>query len=592
MRRPAAEAAGKPSKLRVLALNRGNLRAYGRRAAVQELNALVMFMELDLPSMNKRSVQERLLDRTLRLLNKTCTSEPERSKFARAVHKWVSNGGQLPEGLRQIDGSSGVHNVLVDAGSTDAAAQSCAESPLPQHTVLEASFVLQSKAFMLTHNSRSFTADTWGEYREWAQQLFADLKAKAWAACLEESCGTTASASVILKVFHGHVYLFWDAAAAGVHMENLDRLAFQGVKPRVDKCMAGTNNRSPRKSALHGLWYVSVMKKGTFASDSNLAPWRDYKPLVPWLVGLWADHKLTDDQFAAFSLEFRVGHSSRRRDVSDVSRDTKHAVVAKHVAKELAELEDSGNKMDFKSFDLVNRFVALFQQAAWRRPMLIIVGGSNLGKSMLAAHVLAKVGEVVKAPSFLEVTVEADDVLDLSAFDLIKHSGVLFDGVGDVLTLKKQRESLQGRPKICHGGKSATMMYAYPFTLSRRAVVVTMDLSAKHLPMLKTDHWLSNDKNCMVLYLDGPSWVTTSFATVALPVSPEDAMRSWSVADLCRFLEERDLCGPANHLANQGVNGSDFYELTADELIDQVRVTPFVAKKLVSARDSFLKSND
>ena len=35
------------------------------------------------------------------------------------------------------------------------------------------------------------------------------------------------------------------------------------------------------------------------------------------------------------------------------------------------------------------------------------------------------------------------------------------------------------------------MMYAYPFTLARRAVVATMDLSARNLHLLRTDHWLS-----------------------------------------------------------------------------------------------------
>lgn len=332
------------------------------------------------------------------------------------------------------------------------------------------------------------------------------------------------------------------------------------------------------------------MKDGTIASDSNLIPWRDYRPLVPWLMGLWVDHKLSDEKFMALSSQFRSGHANRRRDLLDVVRDKKHALVSEHVAQELAELERSGSKKDFKVFEVVEEFVELFRHAAWRRPMLLIVGGSGFGKSMLAAHIMTKVGELVQAPGFLEITVEDDEVLDLAGLDLTSHAGVVFDGVGDVLTLKNHRETLQGRPKVCSGGKSSTMMYSYPFTLSRRAVVITMDLSAKRLPLLKTDHWLSNSKNCMVLHLTEPSWIGGSIVGSVTPVSPRDVLEQLSVAELSRFLEERDLSGPAAHLATQGVNGKDFLNLTKEEFIQDVRVTPFVANKSMSVRESFLRS--
>ena len=95
-----------------------------------------------------------------------------------------------------------------------------------------------------------------------------------------------------------------------------------------------------------------------------------------------------------------------------------------------------------------------------------------------------------------EITVEEDSTLDLSSFDIRKHAGVLLDGVADALVLKKNREALQGRTKLCKGGKSNTMMYAYPYTLCRRGVVATFDLSASNLDMFETDHRLSNERNC------------------------------------------------------------------------------------------------
>ena len=86
---------------------------------------------------------------------------------------------------------------------------------------------------------------------------------------------------------------------------------------------------------------------------------------------------------------------------------------------------------------------------------------------------------------FLELTVEADKQMDLADFDLREHAGILLDGVGDAMFLHEHREALQGRPKECKEGKSATMMYSYPFTLCRRAVVATFDLAASNLALFK-----------------------------------------------------------------------------------------------------------
>ena len=183
------------------------------------------------------------------------------------------------------------------------------------------------------------------------------------------------------------------------------------------------------------------------------------------------------------------------------------------------------------------------------------------------------------------MTVEDDANLDLSEFNVARHAGVILDGAGGVLLLKRHRETLQGRPKKCRGGKSTTMMYSYEFTLCRRAVIVTLDLSANNLHLLKEDHWLSNPKNVLVLRLDEPAW-TTGEATG--PAETND-MATWAVADLARWLEAHDMAGPATHFRSQGVNGGDFLAFTtADELAHDLRTTPFVAKKVLRLRDAHL----
>lgn len=159
-----------------------------------------------------------------------------------------------------------------------------------------------------------------------------------------------------------------------------------------------------------------------------------------------------------------------------------------HVSAEASRLKDCVYPV--KTFPEVEEFVAQFSADAHRRAMLAIVGGTRLGKSMLGAAILRRIAEKLALPTFLEITVEGNDTLDLSDFDHTSHGGILLDGVGDAYFLHRHREVLQGRAKKCKGGQSATMVYSYPYTLSRRAVTATFDLSAPHLSVLpKTIGW-------------------------------------------------------------------------------------------------------
>ena len=72
--------------------------------------------------------------------------------------------------------------------------------------------------------------------------------------------------------------------------------------------------------------------------------------------------------------------------------------------------------------------------------------------------------------------------------------------------LNHHREDLQGRSKLSKGGRSGTMIYAYPFTLARRAAVATLDLGAQNLAAFTDDHWLSNNTHVIGLWFRGEAW--------------------------------------------------------------------------------------
>ena len=272
---------------------------------------------------------------------------------------------------------------------------------------------------------------TWNAYRTWVRRLGLRFGATAWAACLERSEHAAQAGERI----HGHVYLLWEDGA-GIHLENLEPLEFEGVRPRVDRCVQVANGKCLRTAALHGYWYVTVSKAGTLHADSSWKPWKDYQPLVCWLTGLWDAGKLSHKEYEALSCDFRGGHAKRVRDIQEVERTERERAVSALVAQELAALEDSNALLPFRHFPEVDRFIQSFTQKLWRRPVLVIVGGTNMGKSILAAHVLTEIGKVLSLPSFLEVTVENDEVLDVSEMDVRLHSGVLLDGgVREVIVL-------------------------------------------------------------------------------------------------------------------------------------------------------------
>jgi hypothetical protein len=60
------------------------------------------------------------------------------------------------------------------------------------------------------------------------------------------------------------------------------------------------------------------------------------------------------------------------------------------------------------------------------------------------------------------------------------------------------------------------------------------------------------------------------------------------VEETVSFLRGCDLEGPAATCYTSAVAGADLVRITQEELISDVKLTPFAAKKIVNARDRFL----
>ena len=459
------------------------------------------------------------------------------------------------------------------------------QSVVPQHKLLLPVFILKSKAFMLTYNHDTWDHTVWRRFEAWLRQLRREIGARAWAGCLEE---TPSSARSV----HLHAYLLW-TDGVGVYMRNTDKLVFENVRPRVDKCTATGKTLASHHAALHGLWYVTVKKAGTLFAATNHAPGKNYTVPAAWVTGLWRQGKLGHDAYLQMSSALRENHFRRKRDVHEVLRDEKAAAMMTHVQSALAALQASGARRPVKTYPLVEAFVESFRMGhAWRRPILAILGSSHLGKSMLAGEVLQRVGRALGLHSFAEVTVEEDQHLDVSDFALERDAGILLDGLADVAILSKHREALQGRPKAAKAARSATGMYAFPFTLHRRAVVATMDRSARNLHLFETDHWLSNPDNVLVLRLAGPSFLAPgdTVAQGLVEAAPSQELASWTPSRLGAWLRCEHLHAPADIFERNGVTGQDFATMTEEDLTDGLRVLPWAAAKVLRLRGALVAS--
>jgi hypothetical protein len=544
----------------------GNARSMLRRKALGSLNKLAE--EIGATTISAKTAKAKRVEKLIKVLQRRLAAPTDVERLREAALSWVANGGRL-EGKLLIAPTSCTGD---DAPDVEEATEGTLAF-VPRHKVLVSGFRLRSRAFMLTYNSKAFRKEWWTKFKAFIVSVAQKFTATAWAACVEKSSASLA------RRYHGHAYFFW-LGGEELCFRDLEPFVFEDIHPRVDVCYV-TNPSAFRAAAEHGLWYVAIMKLGTLAADTN---WRKYTPKKEWLVKLWEDKKLTHDQFEAFSAEFRGGHSARMRDLEAVRRTERSLNVVSHVAREVQLLEDAKIVRPAKVFPEVEHYVSFFapETILCRRPLLAIIAGTNSGKSLLGADVLKRIAKLVGVESFLEVTVEGDGYLDLSRFDVARDAGVLLDGVGDASLLASNREVLQGRAKVCQGGKSATMMYAYDYTLTRRAVVATFDLSAKNLDLFQTHHWLSDPANVVVFNLKTSAWVG---GPDVIAVVPSSNMRTWDVDAVVAWLTRHGMCTAAAIFHANAVDGVDLMSFKhAAHMEKGLRLTPFLAAKIMKLR--------
>ena len=155
----------------------GNARNLRRRSAVGLLNVLAEEVGVkNVPVKSSSSLVEKLARR----LEPRCQSGDLLGRLRAAVAKFLDNGGKFSTPVLRDDGTAVATDDADDADGD-------APPPLQRHRLFKPGFQLNTKAFMLTFNSESFTESDWPQFRKWVKDKRGELGARRWAACLEVS---------------------------------------------------------------------------------------------------------------------------------------------------------------------------------------------------------------------------------------------------------------------------------------------------------------------------------------------------------------------------------------------------------------------
>ena len=95
-----------------------------------------------------------------------------------------------------------------------------------------------------------------------------------------------------------------------------------------------------------------------------------------------------------------------------------------------------------------------------------------------------------------------------------------------------------------------------------------------------------------MLRLSGPAWQGAAVAASRAVLSrPEDQVASWDVKAVASWMEAGDAHGIAAVFRANGVCGLDLLSFQDERTLAQdLRLTPFAARKVLLLRDAFLSS--
>ena len=474
----------------------------------------------------------------------------------------------------------------------------------PQDEASQKYFRIQATAVLLTYNSFADLA-VWERFK-----TFVTANRKRWKVLYY--CATMELC--LSKKRHIHLMLqFLKKMNTNSH-----DFEFEGKKPNcrvnrnnlhVDYCGEGTGGNCPQKSFDRGFFYVFADKIGTCRDASGaICVWGNYAPvwtslrltyqvMAPWIDKLWTQRKLSHAVYDTYVVDVRQGVPMRRRNLREV-------MAAEDERADQAELE--ANVKRIRGDETLHRGMkpsVLADLRPWRDQflvdnhrfsLLLILAPSFCGKTELATALFhnALVCDVGQLVDFFPDA--------LRRFQRGKHDAIVLDDVRDLAFLVRQQHVFQSKyQKTTEFAQTPGGVCSYNKYLYRVPFIATANYSTINLHLLDTDDYLSRRQNCHVYKLTEPPFEGAAAAAESPPLeltatpaaTPAEIMGSWSVAATACWLEKVELLGAAAAARDNGIAGADLLVAIEDTFVSDLRLTPFLAKKIIKARDAYLAQN-
>ena len=362
---------------------------------------------------------------------------------------------------------------------------------------------IKAQGVMLTYNGMQDQAQ-WNRLVQFFSVNGQKFRVKHWCATLEMCAdGVT---------LHAHVYLQF-------HKEmdiTTVRFCFEGIAPRADQndyLGEGINCKRAQESMNRGFFYVWADKIGTVRDAAgnpcvagNYMPcWTQckFKYVVRgrWADSLWKAHKLTHDTYEAYLFHTRDGVVTRKRNLDAVREEEKRQ--RQKVTRDERIERIRGNGQIFKPFPVIPEAVAwlaCFLKEAVRYPIMIVHGRSRAGKTEWAKSLFKRplqvnIGNLQTFPNAMR------------AFDRDVHDGIVLDDVRDCRFLVDAQDKLQGTyDRVVEFASTQGGQCAYEHDLSAIPIVVTINDSTLNMDLLRTDDWLGNVDNRLVVEYPPAGW--------------------------------------------------------------------------------------
>jgi hypothetical protein len=225
---------------------------------------------------------------------------------------------------------------------------------------------------------------------------------------------------------------------------------------------------------------------------------KTYQVLGKWPETLWKQYKLSNATYEDYLFKARDGVPARKRNL-DMCAQREEAANGRQAIEERTKRIRSNPDL-YKPFPVVAEaqdWLALFKKDAMRYPILIALGPSQAGKTEWASSLFAK-------PLLLKIG-DFDHFPDgMRKFDRGEHDGIVLDDLRDMRWLVRQQDKLQGKYNAeLEFASTPGGQCAYTKDLFAVPIAVTANRSTLNLELLKTDDWLGNKRNRLVVHYTG-----------------------------------------------------------------------------------------